>query len=176
MIYEFTLKFALPPEEADHAAVVERMGAAGCDDALVGIGQPGRLALEYLRKAASADRAIAESLAGVRRALPEARLIEVAPDLVGLTDIAGLLGVSRQAMRKLMLNHGVSFPVPVHEGNTILWHLAHVIAFLADRGLYEFEPALVEVAEAAMRANIVKESTMLGQVPINAVAEAQGLR
>lgn len=172
MNYEFTLKFAVPPGSPDHATLVECLGAAGCDDALVGIGQSGRLALEYLRKAPNADRAIAGALADVRRALPDARLIEVTPDLVGLTDIASLLGVSRQAMRKLMLTHGAGFPAPVHEGNTVLWHLTHVLAFLTDRGLYEFEPALVEVAEAAMRANVRKETAMLGPSRHEAAVEA----
>ena len=45
MEYTFTLKYQLADEDRDADALVERLGEAGCDDALVGIGQPGRLAL-----------------------------------------------------------------------------------------------------------------------------------
>lgn len=43
MEYEFTLKFMLAADVAVDE-IVERLGVAGCDDALVGIGQPGRIA------------------------------------------------------------------------------------------------------------------------------------
>ncbi|MBU5890001.1 DNA-binding protein, partial [Vibrio cholerae O1] len=76
-----------------------------------------RLALEFTREAVDADEAVRSALADVRRAAPSARLIEVAPDLVGLTDVADIVGVSRQNMRKLMLAHPGSFPAPVHEGS-----------------------------------------------------------
>jgi hypothetical protein len=95
----------LADDDRDPEALVERLGEAGCDDALIGIGQPGRLALEFTREAESAEEAVRSALADVRGAVPLARLIEVAPDLVGLTDVAEIVGVSRQNMRKLMLSH-----------------------------------------------------------------------
>ncbi|MBN0231624.1 DNA-binding protein, partial [Pseudomonas aeruginosa] len=78
MEYTFTLKYQLTDDDRDPDALVERLGEAGCDDALVGIGQPGRLALEFTREAADADEAVRSALADVRRAAPTARLIEVA--------------------------------------------------------------------------------------------------
>jgi hypothetical protein len=39
-------------------ALVERLAEEGCDDALVGIGPPGRLALGFVREASSAHDAI----------------------------------------------------------------------------------------------------------------------
>ena len=75
MEYTFTLKYQLGDDEGDTDALVERLGEAGCDDALVGIGQPGRLALEFTREAANADEAVRSALADVRRAAPTARLI-----------------------------------------------------------------------------------------------------
>jgi hypothetical protein len=57
-------------------ALVERLAEEGCDDALVGIGPPGRLALEFVREASSAHGAIEGALEDVRRAVPNARLIE----------------------------------------------------------------------------------------------------
>ena len=130
MEYIFTLKYQLGSDVEDMDAVIERLGEAGCDDALAGIGLPGRLALEFTREAPSAEAAVGSALDDVRRALPDARLIEAAPDLVGLTDVAEIAGVSRQAMRKLMLAYPGSFPVPVHEGTTSLWHLADLLEWL----------------------------------------------
>ncbi len=74
--HAFTLRFQLAEQDADHDELVERLGAVGCDDALVGIGQPGRIALEFLREAASAEAALASALADVVRAVPSARLIK----------------------------------------------------------------------------------------------------
>jgi predicted DNA-binding transcriptional regulator AlpA len=85
---------------------------------------------------ASADAAVRSVLADVRSAVSSARLIEVAPDLVGLTDVAEMVGVSRQNMRKLMLAHPGSFPALVHEGSASLWHLADVLGWLQSKGSY----------------------------------------
>jgi predicted DNA-binding transcriptional regulator AlpA len=157
MEYTFTLKYQLADEDRDADALVERLGEAGCDDALVGIGQPGRLALEFVREAADAGAAVRSALADVRRAVPSAKLIEVAPDLVGLTDVADIVGVSRQNMRKLMLAHPSSFPAPVHEGSASIWHLADVLAWLQAKGSYSLPQDVLDVARAALQVNVVKE-------------------
>ncbi|TCT02545.1 helix-turn-helix transcriptional regulator [Paralcaligenes ureilyticus] len=157
MEYTFTLKYQLDEDDRDPDALVERLGEAGCDDALVGIGQPGRLALEFTREAASADEAVHSALADVRRAAPSARLIEVMPDLVGLTDVAEIVGVSRQNMRKLMLAHPNSFPAPVHEGSASIWHLADVLAWLQARGSYSLATDVLDVARVALQVNVAKE-------------------
>ena len=161
MEYTFTLKYQLADEDRDADALVERLGEAGCDDALVGIGQPGRLALEFTREAADADEAVRSALADVRHAAPSARLIEVAPDLVGLTDVADIVGVSRQNMRKLMLAHPGSFPAPVHEGSASIWHLADVLAWLQAKGSYLLTRDVQEVARVALQVNVAKEGRRL---------------
>jgi predicted DNA-binding transcriptional regulator AlpA len=161
MEYTFTLKYQLTDDGCDPDALVERLGEAGCDDALVGIGQPGRLALEFTREAADADEAVRSALADVRRAVPSASLIEVAPDLVGLTDVADIVGVSRQNMRKLMLAHPGSFPAPVHEGSASIWHLADVLAWLQARGSYSLAKDVLDVARVALQVNVAKEGQRL---------------
>jgi len=163
MEYTFTLKYQLTGDDHDLDAVVERLGEAGCDDALVGIGQPGRLALEFTREARNADVAVRSALADVRRALPSARLTKVEPDLVGLTDVADIVGMSRQNMRKLMLTHPGSFPPPVHEGSASIWHLADVLAWLQDRGGYSLNGDMLDVAQVALQVNVVKEGQRLPQ-------------
>ncbi len=152
MEYIFTLKYQLSAHDCDQHAHVERLGEAGCDDALVGIGQPGRLALEFSREAASAGVALAD----VKRAVPSARLIEAAPDFVGLTDVADAVGVMRQNMRKPMLSHALTFPPPVHEGSAAVRHLADILAWLQARGAYELEQTLVEVAATTMQITLAK--------------------
>lgn len=76
----FTLKFCLPDEGSDLDELAERLGAGGCDGALLGLGQPGRIALEFTREAGSAQDAMVSALADVRRASPGAKLIEAAPE------------------------------------------------------------------------------------------------
>jgi len=157
--YLFTLKYQLAEQDRDLDALVERLGAAGCDDALVGVGQPGRLALEFSRDANSAEEAVRTALVDVKRAAPSARLIEASPDLVGLTDVADFVGVSRQAMRKLMLAHQATFPLPVHDGSASIWHLAEVLDWLQAQRSYQIAPGLLEVARMALEVNIAKEAT-----------------
>jgi hypothetical protein len=158
MEYDFTLKFKLAADDADADELVERLGEAGCDDALVGIGQPGRIALNFSREADSAQRAIVSALVDVKKVIPEAKLLEVSPDFVGLTDVAELVGVTRQNMRKLMLAHAESFPTPIHEGSAAFWHLWLVLQWLKDRGGYRIEQPLLDVAHIAMQINLMKEA------------------
>ena len=155
--YNFTLRFALGEHDAEPQLFVERLLAEGCDDALVGLGRPGRIALDFTREASSADSAILSALADVRRAIPEAKLVEATPDLVGLTDIASLLGFSRQYMRKLAVRKGAGFPLPVHEGKPAIWHLSTVLSWFADSKTRDFDAALLEIAHVTMQCNLVKE-------------------
>ncbi|MGF6113428.1 hypothetical protein [Pseudomonas frederiksbergensis] len=78
MVFTFTLNYELTSDESDMDALVERLAEEGCDDALIGVGQPGRLALEFIRDALSADNAIEGAIKDVRRAVPNAQLIEAA--------------------------------------------------------------------------------------------------
>jgi hypothetical protein len=156
MKYHFALSFKLARTDEDPDEIVGRLGAAGCDDSTVGIGIPGRVGLMFTREAESAEQAIISAISDVRRALPDAELTEVGPDLAGLTDIAELVGVSRQNMRKLMVNHAGSFPSPVHDGSTALWRLAPVLEWLISRG-YTIEQRLLDVARMAMQVNLVKD-------------------
>ncbi len=160
MEFTFTLKYQLPTHDIDMDALIERLGEEGCEDALVGVGQPGRLGLTFTREAAGAQDAMESALVDVRRAVPQARLIEVTPDLVGLTDVAEVMGVTRQNMRKLVVAYP-SFPTPVHEGSAAIWHLAEVLSWMQDKG-YERVPRVThDIARVAMRVNIAKENERL---------------
>ncbi|MBC8130867.1 MAG: DNA-binding protein [Rhizobiaceae bacterium] len=157
MDYSFTLKYRLPDDDRTMDVLVERLGEAGCTDALVGIGIPGRIALDFTRDAKTARHAVRSALEDVRSAIPKAMLIEASPDFVGLTDVADIVGVSRQSIRKLMLGHD-DFPVPVHDGSPSVWHLADVLRWLEGRKGYLSDPRLRETAAAALEVNVAKEA------------------
>jgi len=159
--YEFELKFSLPRTAPDSGDFIERLGETGCTDALVGIGQTGRIAFHFNRDANCAFEAVLSAIKDIKQAIPEASLIEAAPDLVGLSDIADILGYSRQNIRKLMLNNLASFPTPIHEGKTILWHLSSILTWVKDRDRYQIDELLLDVANMTMQLNIAKESQHL---------------
>lgn len=77
MEYTFTLKYRLSTGDSNHSSLVERLGIEGCDDALVGVGQPGRIALEFVRESESGEAVLLSAIADVNRAIPTAKLLEV---------------------------------------------------------------------------------------------------
>lgn len=170
MEYIFTLDYQLDDDTVSDDELVERLGACGCTDALVGTGLAGRLGLEFTREACSAEAALASALTDVRKAIPNARLIEASPDFVGLTDAAQWVGVSRQNMRKLMTTHSASFPLPVHAGSAGVWHLSDILDWLKSKGGYRIEERLHDVARTALQVNLLKETRRLAQ-PFSAMLE-----
>ncbi|WP_142501520.1 DNA-binding protein [Klebsiella sp. 2680] len=89
--------------------------------------------------------------------------IEVAPDWVGLTDVADIIGMSRQNMRKLMLAHPGSFPALVHEGSASIWHLADVLTWLQAKGRNSLGKGVLGVAQIALQVNLAKEGQRLSR-------------
>jgi predicted DNA-binding transcriptional regulator AlpA len=172
MEYVFTLKYQLAAEDCDRDQLVERLAEAGCDDATIGVGQPGRIALAFTRDSANAWSAIFSALQNVKQAIPSARLVEATPDFVGLTDVAEVAGMTRQNMRKLMLTHAMEFPAPVHEGNPSVWHLSDILAWLNGRGGYHIDADLLEIAKSAKQVNLAKEAR---KIEPQAAQELEGL-
>lgn len=160
-LYEFTLKFTLPDAMTSAEEHIAALAKAGCDDALIGIGQPGRIALQFSREANTAFTAITSAIKDVKAAIPQAILTEATPDIVGLSDIADLLGFSRQNMRKLMLNHTQSFPAPLHSGSSSIWHLAKVLNWFSQQQNKAVAPEVAEVAQVTMQVNIARSLSEL---------------
>lgn len=154
--YEFTLRFSLPDNGTDPETFIKDLAEAGCDDALVGIGISGRISLDFNRQSASAEEAVLSGVKDVKQAIPGARLIEASPDLVGLTDVADILGFSRQNMRKLMLKNP-DFPPPFHDGKPSIWHLAKILQWLDDKKIYTIDKALLDIATINMQLNIARD-------------------
>ena len=159
--FQFTLKFSRTSAPFKPDAYIKRLEEEGCDDALIGVGLSGRIALEFDRRADNAFDAVLSAINEVKRAIPGAKLIEATPDLVGLSDIAEILGFSRQNIRKLMLNNQASFPAPIHEGKASLWHLSSVLTWLQQENRYSIDEPLIHVAKANMQLNIAKEAANL---------------
>lgn len=159
--FEFTLKFALPDASADAGEYVSKLEMGGCDDALIGIGQVGRIAMNFDREADSAFDAVSSAILDVKDVIPEARLIEAVPDLVGLTDVADIVGCSRQYMRKLMLNSNGNFPMPLHEGKSAIWHLSSILHWLESNRKYSVADSLFEVAKINMQLNIARDMSAI---------------
>jgi len=93
--YEFTLKFSLPNFQVDPNEYIEKLYENGCDDALIGVGSKGYIALDFIREASSAYDAIASAITDVKQVIPNVSLINAAPDFVGLTDAAKILDCSQ---------------------------------------------------------------------------------
>ncbi len=159
--YEFTLKFLLPNATEIPDIYVEKLGANGCDDVLIGIGQNGRIALNFIRVADSAFDAVTSALIQVKKVIPNVRLVEVTPDFVDLYDVATLLGLTRQNMQKIIVNSGARFPEPLHEGKASIWHLAHILIWLKKQALYPVIEDMLELAKTNMQNNIAKEMQYL---------------
>ncbi len=160
--YDFSLRFDVSAVDCSPADSVERLAASGCDDAIIGIGIPGRIALDFIRTAKTAEDAVLSAISDVRNALPGARLIEAAPDFVGYTDVAELVGRTRQNMRKLLLSSCKPGPMPVHEGISAVWHLSPVLRWLRDERAYSIEQGLIDLADTTMTVNIAATQVNFG--------------
>ena len=153
-VYEFVLKFTVGVADTDPSQFINALGEAGCTDALVGVGQMGVVGLDFAREAPSAREAISSGIADVKRAIPEAVLVEATPDLVGLTEVADLLGFSRQYMRKLAYSHPRSFPAPIHEGKPSMWHLFSVLRWAEVDRRKKVDAVLSDLARLTMSVNV----------------------
>jgi len=71
----------------------------------------------FTREAGNAKTAVQSAMHHIRKAIPDAVLVEASPDLVAPTAIADSVSMNRQALRKRMLTHQRSCPLPVHAGS-----------------------------------------------------------
>ncbi len=156
--YEFTLRFTLPSNAADMDDLADALYQHGCDDALVGIGQPGRIGLDFTRAAESAHEAVLSAIGDVRKAIPGVVLLEATPDLVGVGEVAAMFGCSRQNVRKLILSCPETAPAPAHEGKSSLWHLGPLLRWFVQEKRYEVSLGVLDVADATMQVNLAMDS------------------
>lgn len=147
-LYNFTLTLSgITLETAGHE---DALFAAGCDDALLSY-YGKAIYLEFERDAPSLKRAIASAIRDIEGAGIGARVESVDSTLVGLSDIAQLSNLSRQAIT--MLKDGDrgrgDFPNPIQRisGQSPLWDWAEVAAWLEGCGRIAAESGLVDNAK-----------------------------
>ena len=75
--HHFTLTYQVAETDGSLDLLVERLGAGGCSDAVIGTGQPGRIGLSFTREAASADEAFESAKSDIEQVAPTAKLLEV---------------------------------------------------------------------------------------------------
>lgn len=154
--FDFTLTFSLFGYGSNPKNYLDALFEAGCDDAIVGTGMPGSIALNFSHSAKSAEDAIQQAEGNVRKALPDAELIELKPDLVGISDIAALLECTRQNIRKMATADNSTFPSPCVSGSVPLWHFYEVANWLLKNSRIKIQPKAtdIEVAKAAFQKNL----------------------
>lgn len=150
--FDFRLVFSLPAGAPAPESFVDALYEAGCDDALVGTGEKGTIALDFSRQSTSATEALASAIANVKSAIPGVELVEASPDLVSLSDLARCFGFSRQNMRKYYAGRE-DFPKPAHIGSTNLWHLYDVAGYFQEQKRQKVPETLVEVSAETLRQN-----------------------
>lgn len=153
--FEFELLYKI-----DHNSnlddLIDKLFEAGCDDALIGSGKSGVIGLSFTREAVSAEEAFKSAIQNVQAALPTALLIEAKPDYAGITDIAEIIGCSRQNVQKLFSSSDA--PVPMHSGNTLLWHLSEALLWLNEgkkSERYNIPSWKIDVANIAKELNFM---------------------
>lgn len=155
-LYEFELKLSVRGCSLHEDALLDRIFEAGCDDAIVGMGLQNRISLRFARHAACASEAIRTAIEQLQGALPNSELIEIAPDLVGVSDIADILHVSRQYIRKVIDENHTTFPLPAHQGNSSLWHLFDVLQWMDIHKTREIGATTMAVAESSKSLNLAR--------------------
>ena len=155
--YDFTLKFDLKNSQTDPSSYIEKLYEGGCDDALIGVGRKGYIALNFLREASSAYEAVSSAISDVKNVIPHCTLVEAGPDFVSLTDVAKILECSRQNIRKLVVNSNPNAPIPVYTGTPSIWHLTEILIWLRDNKSYTIDDELIEMAKTNMVINIARD-------------------
>lgn len=81
MNFEFKLTYKLQNKLTDTDQLMAKLCEGGCTDALVGLGVAGQICLKFFREASTTDEAILSAMEDVKRAVPDAQLIEAEPNL-----------------------------------------------------------------------------------------------
>ena len=166
MTSEFSLLFSAPKiEDCDEYA--DRLYEAGYTD--VGIDDTGEFEVRCSGVFSNINQEISNAKSAVLLAIPEALFLEAGPDYVGLTDIARIIGVSRQHMRRLWESgKEMGFPTPAINGSKNIWHLAPIIDWLVLNGKVGQElSGTRESAYAAMVENYKKFGKDVRSVSLN---------
>lgn len=147
--------------------------AAGCHDALICF-YGTAVYLEFDRESTSLESAVLTAIRDIESAPSlNARVESIDSTLVGLSDIAGLTGLSRQAVA--LLKEGArgtgNFPGPVQrvKGNSPLWRWRTIVDWLVQEARISADSPLVEHAQVIDNLNLALQlrTSQESQVVLN---------
>ncbi|NOQ30691.1 MAG: DNA-binding protein [Helicobacteraceae bacterium] len=153
--FEFTLIYKLNNNEEDPSKYLDALFEVGCDDAIVSLGKKGMISLDFIRDGIEANLAIISALKDVKKAIPDATLVEASPDFVTTTELSRILDHSRQNARMLMIKK--DSPPPAHMGSPNFWHLSEVFEWLIkdDKIInYHVDNTMIEIANVTKKVNL----------------------
>ncbi|AUQ41254.1 MULTISPECIES: helix-turn-helix transcriptional regulator [Yersiniaceae] len=154
-LYNFTLTLSGVTYETE--GLEDALYENGCDDALIGA-YGNSVYIEFDREAESLDEAITSAIDNIETAGIGAIVESVDSALVGLSDIAEITGMSRQAIT--MLKDGTrgsgDFPCPVQriKGQSPLWDWANIADWLMKNGRLSEDSELVVNANTLSKWNL----------------------
>lgn len=162
--YEFNLVFELNNDE-DPDQHLDALFEAGCDDAMVGFGKKGRIALDFIREAESALAAIISAIQDVQTAIPDAKVERASPDLLNITELAFEFGLGKENMRKYARGQSAQktpFPSPSVEGNkSTYWRASEVAQWLIEQGVIDIDEHIVETLIVIQMLNLELEKSRI---------------
>lgn len=165
-LYRFDLTFSLPDGSPEAEDLLDPLFEAGCDDALIGWGRrKGSLTATFSRRAASAEDAVTSAIRDIQAGAPGATLIDIGPDLVGMSDLARLAECSRQNIRKHVESHPDLPDAAAGDLAHSHWHLAEIGPWLAAHTPLRIPRETLEVAREAMRLNHDLTARRLAALP-----------
>ena len=153
--YDFALTFELENPNISPDIYTDGLYEAGCDDAMLAVGKTGYISLDFTREVSSSYDAISSAIANVKSVIPNAKLINISPDLIGVKELSLIFDCTRQNIQKYV--NKTTFPRPLFRSNQALWHLETVLSWFAENG-FDVEPKLIEVASLARHLNLLIEA------------------
>lgn len=159
-LYNFTLTLSGVTYETE--GLEDALYESGCDDALI-CAYGNSVYVEFDREADSLDDAIASAVDNIESAGIGAIVESVDSALVGLSDIAEITEMSRQAIALLKDGKRGSgdFPCPIQriKGQSPLWDWADVANWLSKNGRLEEGSELVVNARILSKWNLALRSS-----------------
>ncbi|EOW7153615.1 TPA: helix-turn-helix transcriptional regulator [Yersinia enterocolitica] len=154
-LYNFTLTLSGVTYETE--GLEDALYESGCDDALI-CAYGKSVYVEFDREAETLDAAIASAVDNIESAGIGAIVESVDSALVGLSDVAELTGLSRQAITMLKdgLRGGGDFPCPIQriQGQSPLWDWADVANWLEKNGRLKGNTELAANARVLSKWNL----------------------
>ncbi len=154
--FRFELYFKLKDGE-DPGSYEDVLYDEGCDDASLGIGRKGAMGLIFNREADTAKEAIYSAIKDVNKAIPHAVLHHTGLYLMNLTDIAELLGMTKQNLSKYVTGKAAcshSFPQAIlMSGNASVWYVAEVNAWFLNHKILQIDRPLRDLVQELWRVN-----------------------